>query len=77
MKNNNRQIWNSLAMVLQFSIQMLVPIVLCTFFGVWLGNKVDKNWMAIPFFFLGALAGLTNMIRMAKQIAKQDEGRKR
>lgn len=69
-KNNNHEVWDALVMVFQFGINMLVPIFICTLVGVWLGNKLDKNWLAIPLFFIGAIAGGQNVYRMAKKFFK-------
>lgn len=70
MNQHKRDVQNALVMVFEFGIQMLVPIILCTLFGVWLGNKVDINWLVIPFFFIGALAGYTNIFKMVKRYLK-------
>lgn len=69
-KKNNHEVWDALIMVLQFGINMLVPIFACTLIGVWLGNKLDINWLAIPLFFVGAIAGGQNVYRMAKKFMK-------
>lgn len=69
-KQNNREVWDALVLVFQFGINMLVPIFICTIFGVWLGNKLEINWLAIPFFFIGAVAGGQNVYRMAKKFIK-------
>lgn len=66
-KNETKPVWDALIMVFQFGITMLVPIFICTFVGIWLGNKLGINWMAIPFFFIGALAGGNNIYRMSKK----------
>lgn len=68
MKKENREVFEALAMIVQFGIYMLVPIFLCTFIGIWIGEKCDISWMMIPFFFIGALAGGTNVYKMAKKI---------
>lgn len=67
MKKEHRQIINALMLVLQFGINMLVPIFMCSLLGVWIGNRTGLSWMMIPFFFVGALAGGTNVYRMAKK----------
>ena len=69
-KNDSKMVWDALVMVLQFGINMLVPILACTFIGVWLGNKFSVNWLAIPCFFLGAIAGGQNVYRMARKFMK-------
>ena len=72
-KVNNREIVQSFSMVLQFGINMLVPIVLCIALGVWIGDKYDMDWVVIPLFFVGALAGYNSIFRMVKQYLKKKE----
>ncbi|MGN0483190.1 MAG: AtpZ/AtpI family protein [Lachnospiraceae bacterium] len=66
-------VWQSLTMVTQFAINMLVPIFLCVALGIFLGNKFQIKWLCIPFFLIGALAGFRNCYIMAKKIYEQDE----
>ena len=40
----------------------------CTLHDVRLGRKYDILWITIPFFVIGALAGFTNIYKMAKKI---------
>lgn len=65
---NNREVVQSFAMVMQFGINMLVPILACTLFGAWLGEKLQISWLAIPFFVIGALAGMRNVFIFARRI---------
>ena len=71
--DDRRLVVRSLAMVLQFGLNMLVPIVMCTLFGVWLGGKFDVPAITVPFFIAGALAGFRNIFRMAKKIYEDDK----
>ncbi len=71
----NRQVFEAFTMVLQFSINMLVPIGLCTAFGVWLGNRTGINWMMVPFFILGVLSGGTSVYKMARKFISRSEDR--
>lgn len=71
MKKDNKQVWNALILVFQFGINMLVPIFLCSIFGIWLGEKTGISWMMIPLFFIGALAGSTNIYKMARKLMKK------
>lgn len=75
-KNNNREIVQALAMVLQFGINMLVPIAMCTIFGIWIGNKFNMEWIVIPLFFMGALAGYTNIYKMVRGFLKDKDTKK-
>ena len=76
MMKNNREVFQSFSMIMQFGINMLVPIFACTLFGAWLGEKTDISWLAIPFFAIGALAGMRNVFLFARRIydpKKKDE----
>ena len=76
MMKNNREVFQSFSMIMQFGINMLVPIFACTRFGAWLGEKVNISWLAVPFFALGALAGMRNVFLFARRIydpKKKDE----
>ena len=65
---NQKKVFQSLTLILQFGLNMIVPIVLCMMFGIWLGRKYDILWITIPLFVIGALAGFTNIYKMAKKI---------
>ena len=75
-KNNNREIIQAFSMVLQFGLNMLVPIALCIALGVWIGDKYDMDWIVIPLFFVGALAGYNSIYRMAKGFLKDKDTKK-
>ncbi len=76
-QKNSRQVWDSLILVFQFSINMIVPILMCTLLGVWLGEKFDINWIVIPLFFVGALAGGNNIYKMVRKQLKKDDRKER
>ena len=73
MKKDNRSVIQTLTLVFQFGISMLVPIFLCSMLGVWLGNWTGVNWLMIPFFFMGALAGFTNIYKTVRKLYRQEE----
>lgn len=68
-----KSVWQALIMLTQFSINMLVPIVLCTAIGAYIGERYEIKWISVPLFFLGAIAGGQNCYRMAKQLYKDEE----
>ncbi len=70
----NRKVFQSLTLILQFGLNMVVPIFMCTMIGVWLGEKYDIPVIAVPLFAVGALAGFTNIFKMAGKIYGQDGG---
>lgn len=72
-RDNKKEIMNALIMVFQFGINMIVPIFICTMLGVWIGDKTGVDWVTVPLFFLGALAGANNIYRMVRRFIKSDE----
>ncbi len=64
----NRNVYQALVMITQFGINMLVPIFICTFIGMFLDRKAGTSFWIVIFFFIGALAGFTNVFRLAKRI---------
>lgn len=75
-KKNNRIIVQAYSMMLQFSLNMLVPIGLCVALGVWLGDKYHMDWIVIPLFFLGAIAGYNSIYRMVKGMLNTNDTKK-
>lgn len=67
----HRKVYRSLAMITQFGINMLVPIFLCSFLGIFLDRKFGTQFCMIVLFFVGALAGGRNVYRMAKTIYEE------
>lgn len=63
-----KSVYRSLALITQFGINMLVPIFLCVAAGVYIGRRFEINWITIPLFAIGALAGFRNIFIMAKKI---------
>lgn len=63
MKKDNRSVIQTLTLIFQFGISMLVPIFLCSILGVWLGNLTGINWLMIPFSLWELGMGLRIFIR--------------
>ena len=74
-KINMHEITESFSMVLQFGLNMIIPIAMCIALGVWLGDKYDMDWIVIPLFFVGALAGYTSIFKMVKQYLRKIDKR--
>lgn len=77
-KGDDRIVFQSLAMVTQFGLNMIVPICMMSALGVWLDGKLGTSWLTILFFVLGAVAGAQNVYRMAKRMysAEDPEGKR-
>ena len=64
----NRNVYQALMMISQFGINMLVPIFICSFAGMFLDWKFETSFWTVVLFFIGAMAGFTNVFRFAKKI---------
>lgn len=67
-KKYDKSVYRALALITQFGINMLVPIFLLSFLGIWLDKKLGTSYLMILFFFIGALAGFRNIYVMARHI---------
>lgn len=70
---NKRSIFQLLVLITQFGINMIVPILLCTFLGAYLGNRFQKPFLAVPLFVIGAVAGFQNVYKLAKKMYEKDD----
>ena len=70
-----KNVYQSFTKVMQFGINMIVPILMCTMLGVYIGRKYDMMIIVVPLFVVGALAGFRNIYRMAKKIFEQESDR--
>ena len=68
-----------LTLISQFGINMLVPIFMCSFAGIYLDRKLGTKFLMIVLFFVGALAGFRNIYVLALKMIREDEkaGRKK
>ncbi len=67
-KGEERIVYESMAMVMQFGLNMIVPIGMMSAIGIWLDRKCGTSYFTILFFVLGAVAGGQNVYRMAKRL---------
>ncbi len=67
-----RSVYQSMALITQFGINMLVPILLCSFAGMYLDRKFGTAFWFVLLFFVGALAGFRNIYILAKKIYEGD-----
>lgn len=65
---NDRGVYRILAAFSQFTVQLLVPIFMCSFVGYWIDQKCNTSWVFILFFFVGALAGMRNLFVLASKL---------
>lgn len=77
MNKEKRRAVKALTMVTQFGINMLVPIAICSFVGWQIDKWLGTSFVVVILFFIGALAGFTNILRMARDIYKDDGNKRR
>ena len=69
--NNDNNKPASLGMALKLSTEMVAAVLVGTIIGYILDSWFDsKPWLIIIFFFVGAAAGITNVVRSAKLMQK-------
>ncbi len=73
-----KSVYQSLTMITQFGINMVVPIALCSFAGYYLDRWLGTSYLVVILFFVGAAAGFRNVYIFAKRIFTQPpESKKR
>ncbi len=72
-KGFDKSVAQALALVMQFGINMLVPICLMSALGIWLDRKLGTSFWMILLFIVGAAAGGQNVYRMARQVYEGDK----
>lgn len=70
-----KEVYRSFTLILQFGINMLVPIFICAFIGYFIDRLIGTSFCFVILFFIGALAGFTNVFKMARGIYAKSSGR--
>lgn len=63
-----KSVYRALTFITQFSINMLVPIFLCSFGGLYLDKQLGTSFLFVLLFFIGAMAGFRNIYIFAKRV---------
>ena len=64
---------SNIGQAFKLSTELVAAVLVGTIIGFILDNWFDtKPWLIIIFFFLGAAAGMLNVIRTANQLQKKD-----
>ena len=70
-ENNKRGLFMGSAF--RLGTELVAAVVVGTIIGFILDNWFDtKPWFIITFFFLGVIAGIVNVIRVANNMQKKD-----
>ena len=71
---NNKKNTSSLGTALKLSTEMVAAVLVGSTIGFILDNWCDsKPWFTLIFFFIGAAAGILNVIRSAKLMQKNSD----
>ena len=74
-KRDKHKVMRSFAMISQFGINMLVPVFICVFIGMWLDSHLGTGGLCVCIlFFLGAAAGFRNIYIMSRDIYGDEDG---
>ena len=66
---------SNIGQAFKLSTELVAAVLVGTIIGFILDNWFDtKPWLIIIFFFLGAAAGMLNVIRVANKMQKEDKG---
>lgn len=75
-KKQDKSVYRALTMIMQFGINMLVPIGILSWLGILLDRRCGTSFFMVLFFFIGAVAGFQNIWRMARTVYREDSGEK-
>ena len=71
--NNNEKKQSFMGSAFKLGTELVAAVAVGTIIGFILDNLFDtKPWLIIIFFFLGAAAGMLNVIRAANKMQKKD-----
>ena len=73
LNNDNGKRGSFMGNAFKLGIELVAAVVVGTIIGFILDSWFDtKPWLIIIFFFLGAVAGMLNVIRTANKMQKED-----
>ena len=76
-KKANREVANSLVMVLQLGINIIVPILLCTVVGLLLADHFNSKGYTIGGILIGVVAACNGAYRYLKGYLKRFESKEK
>lgn len=72
-KDDKKKTFQTLSLVTQLGLVMIVSIGMATALGIWLDSKLGTAFITVILFFLGAVAGGQGAYRMMKQIFEEED----
>lgn len=74
--NDNRTTYQTLVLISQLGLTMVVAIGMATAVGIWLDSRLGTSWITILMFVLGAIAGGQSAYRMIRKIYDPEQHKK-
>lgn len=72
LKKESNQVAKALVMLVQITITMLAPILICCAAGVWLNRKFDTTICFLFMMVLGILASFRNFYHLVRGFYEKD-----
>ena len=66
-------IGQAIVMITQLGINMLVPVFMCLFIGIWLDKQLGTGWLTLVFLILGIMGGIRGVYSLIHNILKQED----
>ncbi len=73
MRKKKNPVLEMVILISQIGITMLVPIIMCTLLGTYLGDHYNIRWIAVAGFIVGAIAGFQNVYHLVKKYLKDEK----
>ena len=75
-KVNKREIAETISLITQIGINMIVPICIMVALSVWIDNTYGIKWISVPLIIIGILSGYSSVYRLVKKYIKKDKNKK-
>ena len=72
-KNEKKGIAYGLMLITQVGISMIVPILLCTFIGIWIMKYIDNPIIILISIIVGIIVGFRNIYVMVMSMYSKDK----
>ncbi len=73
---SGKHMYRNLALISQLGIQVMVPIFLCLFVGIFLDEQLSTGFFTLLFLTLGVLAGGRNAYILAMSSIEKEKKHK-
>lgn len=74
-RDDKKKTFQTLTLITQLGLVMIVAIGMTTALGIWLDRKLGTSFITVIMFFLGAAGGCQGVYRMVKQIFRDEDGK--